>query len=196
MTASSKKPSCPICSSIRAWFSASSVTYSARPPWATWWKQIWLPRMVLPAPGEPWTMKMPPRKKPPRKTVSSPGTPVGMRLSCLRAGSSIGMFCAIRPQRQSDGERRSGASAAPNADLSPHGAHQLAGHPQPDAKPAIGLCSTGAMKALENQLLVAIRYADALVANRQPGQLAIAGERDLDGPPRSESNGIGTQIFQ
>src|SRR5690348_7562682 len=139
---------------------------------------------------------MPPRRSPPRRTVSSPGTPVGMRLSSGRPESSIGIFNATRPQRPSDGERRSGASAAPEADLSPHGAHQLARYPQANAKPPIGICSTGLMKPLKNQLLVAIRYADALVANRQSGQPTVARKRDLDGTARSESNGIGKQIFQ
>lgn len=52
------------------------------------------------------------------------------------------------------------------------------------------------MKTLENQRLVAIRYSDALVTDREPGGLAIASKRDFDGPPRSESNGIGKQILQ
>src|SRR5437868_12121493 len=130
-------------------------------------------------------MKMPPRRKPPRRTVSSPATPEGMRLSKGRSDSSVGMFCATRPQRQSDGERRSGTPAAPNADLSPRSVHQLAGYPQADAKTSTGFRATGAMKALEYQRLIAIPYSNALVANRQPGGLAIARKRHLDGPPRS-----------
>src|SRR5947209_11315313 len=98
--------------------------------------------MVFPAPGEPWTMKTPPRKKPPRRTASSPGTPLGMRFSSGGPDSSVAMYCATRPQRQSDGEGRSGTPAARDADLSPHGAYELARYPQADAKPAIGLCST------------------------------------------------------
>ena len=52
------------------------------------------------------------------------------------------------------------------------------------------------MKALENQRLVAIRYSDALIADRKTGHFAMARKRDLDGPPRSETNGVGKQIFQ
>src|SRR5438270_9908830 len=134
---------------------------------------------------------MPPRRKPPRRTVSSPGTPVGMRLSCRGPDSSAGMFCTTRPQRQFDGERRSGTPAARNADLALHSTHQLTRYPQANAKPPIGLHSTGAVKTFEDQRLVAIRYSDALVANRQPRRVAIARKRDFDGPPRSEPDGIG-----
>ena len=45
---------------------------------------------------------------------------------------------------------------------------------RPTPNPPLVFRSTRAMKTLENQRLVAIRYSDALVANRQPGQLAIA----------------------
>ena len=45
----------------------------------------------------------------------------------------------------------------------------------------------GSGESARNQRLVAIRYSDTLVANRQPAQFAIARQRDLNGPPRSES---------
>ncbi len=44
------------CVIIRSWDSESMVTKTARPPWATWEKQSWLPRMVFPVPGAPVTM--------------------------------------------------------------------------------------------------------------------------------------------
>src|SRR5690348_3456475 len=152
--------------------------------------------MVFPAPGEPWTMKMPPRRRPPRRTVSSPDTPVGMRWSVGRLGSSVRIFCAARGKRESHRERRSGTRVAENADLALHGAHQLTRDPQADAKPSIGLHPTRATKALEDQRLLAIRYSDPSVSHRELGNLAIARKRDLDGLPGSEANGVGKQVLQ
>jgi hypothetical protein len=137
---------------------------------------------------------MPPRGKPPRSTVSSPGTPVGMRLSSGLPDSSVGMVCATGRS----GNLTVNAEPAPRrleTLISPCIARELACYPQADAKPAIVFHSARAMKTLENQRLVAIRNADPLVANRQPGQLAIARQRDLDGSPQSEANGIGKQDF-
>jgi len=77
-----------------------------------------------------------------------------------------------------------------------HSADELMGDPQTDAEASLGSYPPRLTEAFENQRLVGIGDSDAVNADRQLGEFAVACKNDLDRFSRPVANGIGEQIFE
>src|SRR5207302_10257457 len=76
-------PSVRKCCSMPVKDSASSDTYSARPPRRAASAHSWFARIVLPLPGGPCTTYVEPLHNPPPRMAPSPHVPVDTRSGCL-----------------------------------------------------------------------------------------------------------------
>src|SRR6267143_2679065 len=106
---------------------------------------------------------MPALRKPPRKTVSSPGMPVGTRSSGACPAASIGsaaMGTLGGQKRKGHSEGRSFGGATGHLDLATHGVHKLAGNPEANAKAAVSAPGHRALEGTEDASLVFLRDAD------------------------------------
>src|SRR6185436_8121879 len=133
--------------------------------------------MVLPAPGGPSTMCTPPRGKPPRSTVSRPGTPVFSR----DGAEADSVVMALQSAWQANDERRPLAGRALHLDGASQGTTVLANNPEPDAKAARIAPLSCSFKALENAFQISWGNPYAVVADLQLGPLVVGARRDLYG---------------
>lgn len=134
----------------------------------------------LSCPRDPWTIMMLPRRKPPRRIASSPGTPVdtrssiGLRLS-FRFVLLEGIVFAAWPKRPYYREDRTEPGVAGNGNLTVHWANEPLRDPHANSETAVGACSALTEEALKDPRLVTLRYSDAVIANRQPSRRGYSG---------------------
>src|ERR1700732_2810250 len=82
-------------------------------------------------------MNRPPRRTPPRRIVSSPGTPVGTRSRGGRPVWSVPIVFVTRQKGECHGEGRVDTCVACNCYSAAHCADELARYPKPDPKSAV-----------------------------------------------------------
>src|SRR6266446_9127663 len=100
---------------------------------------------------------MPALRKPPRKTVSRPGMPVGTRSSGSCPAASIGsaaMGTLRWRKRKGHSEGRSFRGATGHKDLAMHGIHKLADNPEANSKPALLAPGHRALEGTEDARLI------------------------------------------
>src|ERR1044072_925783 len=111
-------------------------------------------------------MKSPPRRKPPPRIESSPGTPVRRRSRIGCALSSAGII-VIPMQGQLHSKDRALSGGARDGDFAFHHTDELVCDPQAHSEPCLGTGSAQTMKVLENSRLIPLRDPDPLISDRE-----------------------------
>src|ERR1700730_12597561 len=120
-------------------------------------------------------MNSPPRRTPPRRIVSSPGTPVGTRSRGGRPVWSVPIVFVTRPKRECHGEGRADTCVAWNCSFDAHCADELARYPKPYPESAVVVTfPTECVEPLENLRLITVRYSDPFVPHRKARQITVA----------------------